>query len=226
MARARRAFYPPLRRSSQCRLAGFSEPESLEVLVVEDSYTQAELLRYILTAHGYRVTVAHNGTEALAVIQQRQPALVLSDIIMPEMDGYELCRQLKKDQYLKSIPVILLTSLADPVDVMRGLECGADNFIVKPYAERDLLSRIAYTLANQHLRDSRVHMGVEIEFGGQRFCITSDRLRILNLLLSTYDTAVQKNHELARVQIRPPGTQRTTGHEGARAHGRSRSRDG
>ena len=71
-----------------------SDAASIEVLVVEDSYTQAELLRYILTAHGYRVAVAHNGTEALAAIQQRRPTLVLSDIIMPEMDGYELCRQL------------------------------------------------------------------------------------------------------------------------------------
>ena len=181
---------------------GFSsEAASIEVLVVEDSYTQAELLRYILTAHGYRVAVAHNGTEALAVIQQRRPTLVLSDIIMPEMDGYELCRQLKQDQSLKSLPVILLTSLADPLDVVRGLECGADNFIVKPYEEPYLLSQIAYTLANQHLRESPgVQMGVEIVFAGQRFFITTDRLRILNLLLSTYATAVQKNLELARVQ--------------------------
>ena len=107
----------------------------------------------------------------------------------------------KKDPSLKNLPVILLTSLADPADVVRGLECGADNFIVKPYEEPYLLSQIAYTLANQHLRESPgVQMGVEIVFAGQQFFITADRLRILNLLLSTYETAVQKNLELARVQ--------------------------
>ncbi len=116
---------------------------------------------------------------------------------MPEMDGYQLCGHIKQDDELKNIPVILLTSLTDLVDVVRGLESGADNFVFKPYEEEYLLARIAYLLAKRHLRESEsTKMGVEIFFSGRKFFISSDRLQILNLLLSTYEAAVQKNREL------------------------------
>ena len=169
-----------------------------QILIVEDSPTQAERLKYVLRQQGYRLLVARNGREALAAIRERLPALVISDIVMPEMDGYQLCGHLKKDEQLKSSPVILLTSLTDPVDVMKGLECGADNFIFKPYDEQSLLARIAYMVANGHLRENKsTPMGVEIFFSGRKFSITSDRMQILNLLLSTYEAAVHKNRELA-----------------------------
>ena len=92
-----------------------------EILVVEDSPTQAERLKYILEQHGYKISVARNGREALAKISQRLPLVVISDIMMPEMDGYQLCRQIKGDDKLKEVPVILLTSLADPVDSRQGI---------------------------------------------------------------------------------------------------------
>ncbi|MBI4641552.1 MAG: EAL domain-containing protein [Candidatus Tectomicrobia bacterium] len=99
------------------------------------------------------------------------------------------------------MPVILLTSLSDPKDVIRGLECGADNFITKPYDEEILLSRIQYFLENQELLGiEKVQTGIEIFFEGQKYLITSNRLQILNLLLSTYETAVQKNLELIEVR--------------------------
>jgi signal transduction histidine kinase/ActR/RegA family two-component response regulator len=117
------------------------------------------------------------------------------------MDGYELCSRIKRKDRLRTIPVILLTSLNDPADVVCGLECGADSFIFKPYEESYLLARISYILANQHLRsDESTQMGVEIFFAGRKFFITSDRLQILNLLLSTYEAAVQKNKELTTTQ--------------------------
>jgi len=175
-----------------------SEPE---ILIVEDSPTQAERLKYVLERNGYRFATARNGREALAAIAARPPLLVISDVVMPEMDGFQLCRHLKQDPKLQAIPVILLTSLSDPVDVVHGLECGADNFLFKPYEERYLLSRISSILANCHLRETEsTRMGVEIFFAGRRFFITSDRLQILNLLLSTYETAVERNHELARAR--------------------------
>src|SRR3989441_3323372 len=178
-----------------------STPERVEILIVEDSPTQAKQLQYILEQHGYSLSTMRNGREALASIGQRPPALVISDIIMPEMDGYDLCRQKKQEEKLKSISVILLTSLNDPADVVRGLEAGADSFIFKPYDERYLLARVAYVLANRHLRETeRTQVGVEIFFAGRKFFITSDRLQILNLLLSTYEAAVQKNQELALAQ--------------------------
>src|SRR5690606_22569142 len=129
------------------------------------SPTQAERLRFILETNGYTVGAARNGREALAAIRDDPPELVISDIVMPEMDGYEFCRQVKDDARYKNIPVILLTSLNDPIDVIRGLECGADNFIFKPYEEAYLLTRVVYMLANRHLRErDTTQMGVEIVF--------------------------------------------------------------
>lgn len=178
-----------------------SNGKPVEILVAEDSPTQAEQLKYILEQHGYRVHATCNGQEALARIEQRAPTLVISDVIMPQMDGYELCRRIKQSATLHNIPVILLTSLNDPADVVRGLECGADSFIFKPYEEQYLLVRISYILANQHLRANEVtKMGVEVFFAGKKFFITSDRLQILNLLLSTYEAAVHKNAELTTAQ--------------------------
>lgn len=168
------------------------------ILIVEDSLTQAERLKFILESHAYTVAAARNGQEALAALAADPPELVISDIVMPEMDGYAFCHRIKHDERYKNIPVILLTSLNDPIDVIKGLECGADNFIFKPYDEDYLLARVVYMLANRHLRErDTTQMGVEIVFAGRKFFITSDRLQILNLLLSTYEAAVQRNRELA-----------------------------
>ncbi len=175
--------------------------DNIEILIAEDSPTQAEQLHYILTQHGYQLTVVRNGREALAAIAQHPPTLVISDVIMPLMDGYELCSHIKHESTLRNLPVILLTSLSDPADVVKGLESGADSFIFKPYDEQYLLTRISYTLANRHLRENEsAQMGVEVVFAGRKFFITSDRLQILNLLLSTYEAAVHKNHELTATQ--------------------------
>ncbi len=176
-----------------------------EILIVEDSLTQAEKLKFLLEKNNFSVQVAYNGKEALAQLNESKPTIVISDIVMPEMDGYLLCKCIKENEKLKDIPVILLTALSDPVDVLQGLSCGADNFITKPYDEKYLLSRIQYVLANRKLRESeKVRMGIEICFGGQKYYITAERQQILNILLSTYETAVQKNAELqeARDELR------------------------
>ncbi|MBI4641937.1 MAG: response regulator [Candidatus Tectomicrobia bacterium] len=171
--------------------------DEVEILIVEDSPTQAVQLEYILEQHDYRVSVAKNGKEALDLVHTRKPTMIISDIVMPEMDGYQLCQHIKKDENLKDIPVILLTSLSDPEDVIRGLECGADNFITKPYDEELLLSRIQNLLENRELLGIETSQpGIEISFKGQSHVITSNRPQIFNLLLSTYETAIQKNLEL------------------------------
>jgi signal transduction histidine kinase/DNA-binding response OmpR family regulator len=175
---------------------------SVTILVVEDSPTQAEALRYVLEEHNFRVFVAGNGEEALRMIRQNRPIVVVSDILMPKMDGYELCKQIKLDENLKQIPVILLTALSDAKDVVKGLEVGADNFITKPFDEKYLISQIQHLLENPLPKVSEKAQDATIFFAGQKYLITSDRLQILNLLLSTYGTAVQKNQELGRVQAK------------------------
>jgi DNA-binding response OmpR family regulator len=167
------------------------------ILVVEDSKTQATILHHLLESAGYRVDLAYNGKEALELLSHRNPTLVLTDIVMPEMDGYELCRAIKSNAETSTIPVILVTQLYDPQDVIAGLECGADNFIIKPYDNQYLLSRIEVILANRLLaQNETMNLGIEVYFAGRKHYITSNRLQILNILLSTYEIAIQKNNEL------------------------------
>ncbi len=178
-----------------------STSKTVEILIAEDSPTQAELLKHTLQGQGYHVTVSANGRQALEAAKTRKPTLIISDIIMPEMDGYELCKRVKSDSDLQSVPVILLTTLSDPHDVIRALECLADNFIPKPYDEDYLISLIQYVIINQQIRlHDNVGMGVEIHFGGNKHFITADRLQILNLLLSTYEAAIHRNRELTCAQ--------------------------
>jgi CheY-like chemotaxis protein len=132
--------------------AGGPTQPTVEILVVEDSAVQAELLRRTLTQHGYSVTVAHHGAHALEIARSRPPTLILSDIAMPVMDGYAMCQAIKGDPDLRDIPVILLTALSDPEDIIRGLNAKADNYLTKPYDDAALLARIEHLLANQALR--------------------------------------------------------------------------
>lgn len=172
-----------------------------KILIVEDSPTQAAQLAKILTDNGYKVVHASNGQQALDLLKNTKPEVIISDVIMPEMDGYELCTSVKQDSQLREIPFVILTSLSDPADVLRGLECGADHFITKPYKENYLISRLSYLLANQSIRSNDdPQMGLQIMFNGKQQLISSDRLQILNLLLSTYEAAVQQNQELLDAQ--------------------------
>ena len=99
------------------------------VVIAEDSVTQAEQLRSLLESNQYRVTVGHNGREAFDAIQADPPQIVISDIVMPEMDGYELCTAIRQLPAYIDLPIILLTSLSNAEDVIRALECGADYFV-------------------------------------------------------------------------------------------------
>jgi two-component system, sensor histidine kinase and response regulator len=176
-------------------------PRALDILIVEDSLTQAELLRNALAREGYAVTVANNGVQALAEARRHAPALIVTDVVMPDMDGYQLCRAVKSDERLRGIPVMIVTSLREIDDIVMALECGADNFIRKPFDPKALLARIDYLLANQNLRShSKLQFGIEINLGGKRHLITAEREQILDLLFSSYEEAVQANEELRQRQ--------------------------
>ncbi|MGB7543211.1 MAG: EAL domain-containing protein, partial [Burkholderiales bacterium] len=176
---------------------GKNKPNGIEILIAEDSRTQAEKLQHLLEEHGYTAVTAPDGKQALAAARRSKPTLVISDVLMPELDGYGLCKAIKSDDKLKDVLVVLVTSLSDSQDVIRGLECGADNFVRKPYDEHYLLSRIEHLLMNRELRKSqKMQLGVEIELGGRKHFITSERQQILDLLISTYEQAVGLNAEL------------------------------
>ena len=95
--------------------------KKIEILILEDSKTQAEQLIYILENNNYIVNCANNAEEAIELISQETPDIIISDIVMPGINGYGFCSLVKADPRLKNIPVILLTSLADPEDIIKGL---------------------------------------------------------------------------------------------------------
>jgi PAS domain S-box-containing protein len=169
------------------------------ILVVEDSATQAEALRLLLEGHGHTVVVAPDGERALALVVANKIELVLSDITMPGISGYELCRRIKTDLKRPDLPVVLLSSLSDPLDIVHGLEAGADNYIAKPYEPEQLLQRIRHVLENQRRRrGTKSQLGLNVTVLGSTFTITSEKEQILDLLIATFEDAVQQNKQLRR----------------------------
>ena len=179
-----------------------SEHDIIEILLAGSNPAQMEQLRLLLEGHGFSVIVAVNGKEALAATRQHKPTLIISDIVMPELDGYGLCQEIKSDDQLKDVPVIMLTALADLQDILSGLESGTDNAIRKSYDAEfllSLLSRIDYVLLNLNLH-RKILSGAEISFGGRRHFITSDRQKIPDLLIATHEQVAYCNDKLKMLE--------------------------
>jgi PAS domain S-box-containing protein len=167
------------------------------ILIVEDSPTQAEALRLIVESEGFDAEIASDGEAALRLLPKTRFDAVISDIVMPGMSGYSLCHTIKANPEWKSIPVVLLTTRKDPLDIFRGLECGADNFYTKPYDAKRLVERIRHIIFNRKLRSqNKLRTGVEIAFFGKTFFVDSDKEQILDLLISSFEDTVQTNLEL------------------------------
>lgn len=112
------------------------------VLLVEDESAQREVLTYNLEAEGFGVVVAETGDEALLLVQEEQPDLILLDWMLPNVSGIEVCRQVKARAETRSIPIIMLSARSEELDRVRGLETGADDYIVKPYSVAELMARL------------------------------------------------------------------------------------
>lgn len=172
-----------------------------EVLVVEDSEIQAIALKRLLTEMGFRVSIARDGKEGLEMARKGRPALIITDILMPVMDGYEMCRAIKGDEELKSIPVILLTQLIEAEEVITGLEAGAENYVTKPYSTDYLFGKVKELLEKpQNFRNDPEKRRTEFEYRGRQYSVSATRAQTINFLLSTYENAIWQNRELNRVQ--------------------------
>jgi len=170
--------------------------DPIDVVIAEDSPIQALVLQRHLVKEGYTVRIGRDGAEALQQIRERRPTILISDIEMPEMNGYELCSAVKSDAELRSLPVMLLSSLSDPEDIIRGLEAGADNYVTKPYETGYLLSRMQSLLETPIEADEPQAESLQVTLAGKTFTVNSGRQQSLNLLVSTFENAVEKNREL------------------------------
>ncbi|SHJ22995.1 diguanylate cyclase [Desulfofundulus thermosubterraneus] len=127
------------------------------VLLVEDSPLQRKILAGYLAGEGIEVITAADGAEALRIAEQQRPDMILLDVVLPGMDGFEVCRHLKENPGLKDTPVVFITSRQGREDKIRGLECGADDFLFKPVDKRELLIRTRSLLRRKQLMDTLVH---------------------------------------------------------------------
>ena len=130
------------------------------VLVVEDESAQREVLQYNLEAEGFRVAMAVNGDEALLMVKEEKPDLIVLDWMLPNVSGIEICRRVKANPETRSIPIIMLSARSEEADRVRGLETGADDYVVKPYSVVELMAR----LRTQLRRTRPATMGERLTF--------------------------------------------------------------
>jgi len=164
-----------------------------QILIVEDSATQAAALAALLEEHGFETAIARNGEQALARIGNEKFSLVLTDVLMPGISGYDVCRRIKTDLGRSDLPVVLLTSLGDPLDILRGLECGADNYVTKPYDAERLLARVKSAIARGSTVGERDSRPVDIRLLNNSFRITAGKEQVLDLCISSYEDLVESS---------------------------------
>lgn len=165
-----------------------------QILVVEDEPQIAELLRYNLAKEGYAVLVAHKGHEALRLLGSHKPDLVLLDLMLPDLDGLEVCRRIRRDPASEGLPIVMLTAKGEEADIVAGLELGADDYVTKPFSPRVLLARIRAVLRRKAAEmpaadapievhglviDPRRH---EVSLHGQPLELTATEFRVLHAL--------------------------------------------
>ena len=182
---------------------------SARVLVVEDSPTQAQLLRLILESEGFAVEVVGDGDSALARMAGATFDLVVSDVLMQGLSGFELCRRIKSDPALCDMPVVLVTTLREPREIVQALEAGADSFVRKPYEPDALVARLRSLLVpraspapddaplpRRRREDDPTRRGVPAVFDGKTINVQANREQILRLLLGTFEDVVRANATL------------------------------
>ncbi len=161
------------------------------ILVVEDEDEIRELIRYNLAKEGYEVVEASTGEQALTKAHEQLPTLVLLDLMLPELDGLEVCRRLKRDYLAQHVPIVMLTAKGEESDVVAGLEVGADDYITKPFSPRVLTARVravlrrgSRTKVNEtdmiRAHDLVIHLGRhEVLVDGEPVPLTNTEFRVL-----------------------------------------------
>ena len=140
-----------------------SDAPAVRVVVVEDDHASADVLQRRLQANGMVVSVAHDGRQGIALVEELLPDLVLLDVMLPDTDGYDVCLRIKSNGATAPIPVIFLSARGEVVDKVRGLSCGAADYITKPFQAAELLARIDAVLGQA--RSPRIHRSLPTSGG-------------------------------------------------------------
>lgn len=184
--------------------------EPVRVLVVDDLPDNVEILRARLESRGYAVATAADGEEALALVHADPPQVILCDVMMPGIDGYEVARRIKRDESLPFIPIILVTALSDTENIVQGLNTGADDYIAKPYHFQELEARVRAMLRIKRLQDELDLKNRELEVANKRLkklSITDGLTELFNhrhvheLLRDEFERSRRSEEPLAVVMI-------------------------
>ncbi len=182
------------------------------IVVIEDEPDILEVLQYNLNREGYRVRSCRDGRDGLDLVRQSDPDLVLLDLMLPGLDGIELCRQLKQDPLTRPVPVIMVTAKGEESDVVLGLGMGADDYVTKPFSPRELVARVKAVLRRGKMTSKEVH-GERIEVDGvvidksrhevqvddKVVDFTATQLRLLHFLASHPGRVFTRDHLISRV---------------------------
>src|SRR5205823_2347677 len=133
------------------------------ILIVDDNPTNVKVLQTRLVAEGYEVVTAGDGEEGLATARQQTPDLILLDVMMPKLDGFEVCRRLRADSEFPFTPIIMVTAMADSKDVVAGLEAGGDEYLTKPVDHAALAARVRSMLRIKRLHDTVEALAAEVK---------------------------------------------------------------
>ncbi|MGE3313873.1 MAG: response regulator [Planctomycetaceae bacterium] len=132
-----------------------SVPPSSKILIADDNHQNCELLDAYLADEGYEMVVAYDGKQALQKVAETQPDLILLDIMMPKLSGYEVCQQLKRDESTRNIPILMVTALNEQGDIEKAVAAGCDDFLTKPVNSLELKTRVRSLLRVRHLTNER-----------------------------------------------------------------------
>ena len=166
----------------------------MRILVVDDEPDAIELIRFNLKASGYEVLTAEAGEEALAKARKFSPDMILLDVMIPEIDGLEVCKILRRDPATASLPIIMLTAKASEIDRVLGLEFGADDYVTKPFSPRELMLRVRNLLKRKEsskeeverfqVRDIELDVSkYEVKIMGQPIDLTPTEFKLLQILM-------------------------------------------
>jgi hypothetical protein len=171
------------------------------ILVAEDSPTQAEHLRLLLEDKGYLVELAANGVEGLEKVSRVRPDMIISDVVMPGMDGYAFCHAVKSKPSARKIPFILFTERHGPADIIEGFLQGADNFISKSSPDDYLLERVRRILEQlEHRRGGQLSVHILVRVGGREISVSADKQQMFELLIATLEETARINDQLMDAQ--------------------------
>lgn len=180
-----------------------------KILIVDDEEHILELIKFNLENSGYEVVTCNNGTNALNIIREELPKLILLDLMLPGMDGYDICKEIRKNNTIANIPVIMITAKSEELDKILGLELGADDYITKPFSVRELLARVKAVLrrVSTHFVDTSCKFGnITIDFDkhevlkhDKRIDLTLKEFELLEILIKNRGRVMTRDFLLDKI---------------------------